>query len=390
MKKTDLRILLGVYLSGLLVTSITPLSLVLESMSRQFPDASAASIQFVYTLATGAGLIGSLLVGLLSSRFTKKTLLCGCMVVIALGGVLGFLGYGSMALLLAASLILGAAVGGSDPLSTALISEHFEGDQRAKWNGLKSVVVSFGGMGCTFLGGILAAGQWRNIYMLYMSAAIFFLVLVFLLPGGKRGTQTQENSAAGQKGKLLNPMVLRLYLLNFLVSICWVVYNSNISFLLEGNTEQSSLVTMAFMAAMTIAGFFVAPLRKCFGQNAVPATLVLLSASLWLFTQSQGRLVLLFISAAMLGFAFCAYTALSFTALPEYASAGMVTQTITFFSAISTGGSLIHPYLITLPAAWFGSSVMNRFYLCAVLMTAGTIFAFRIMAAAKKQGTQSV
>lgn len=68
----------------------------------------------------------------------------------------------------------------------------------------------------------------------------------------------------------------------------------------------------------------------------------------------------------------------------------MVTQTITCFSAISTGGSLIHPYLITLPAAWFGSSVMNRFYLCAILMTAGTVFAFRIMAAAKKQGTQSV
>lgn len=387
MKKTNLRILLGVYLSCLLVTSITPLSLVLDSMARQFPDASAASIQFVYTLATGAGLIGSLLAGLLSSRFSKKTLLCGYMLVMALGGVLGFLGYGSMALLLTASVVLGASVGGSDPLSTALISEHFEGDQRAKWNGLKSVVVSFGGIGCTFLGGMLAAQQWRNIYILYMSAALFFLVLVFLLPGGKKSGQVTENTD-GKKGKLLNPMVFRLFLLNFLVSICWVVYNSNISFLLEGNTEQSSLVTIAFMAAMTIAGFFVAPLRKCFGQNAVPVTLVLLTASLWLFTQSQGRLVLLFISAAMLGFAFCAYTALSFTALPEYASAGMVTQTITVFSAISTGGSLIHPYLITLPAAWFGSSVMNRFYLCAVLMTVGTVFAFRIMAKAKKQGTQ--
>lgn len=387
MKKQSLRILIGAYLGAILCTSITPLSLVLDSMAKQFPDASAASVQFVYTLATGSGLIGSLVVGFLSSRFTKKTLFCGCMLLAALGGVLGFVGYTSMALLLVTSLIVGAAIGASDPLGTALISESFDGNERARWNGFKSVIVSVGGILCTFVGGMLAAGNWQNIYLLYVSAAVFFVALLILLPGGGQTSHSQEAGGKTPLKKLLNPMVCQLYLINFLMSICWVVYNSNVSFLLEGNTEQSSFVTIVFMVAMTVAGFFVELQKKCFKEYAMPVNLALVAVSLWIFTQCQGSVALLVTGAAVLGFGFCSYTALCFTSLPEYATAGLVTQTISFFSAISTSGSLIHPYVITVPAALFGPSVMNRFYLCAVIMTVTTVYGFVLMAKCSKKET---
>ena len=73
-----------------------------------------------------------------------------------------------------------------------------------------------------------------------------------------------------------------------------------------------------------------------------------------------------------------------FTKLPEIATPGHTSRTIAFFSAISTFGSLVHPYLITIPAGWIDGSVMTRFYLCAVILTAASVLAFFVFSKRKQ------
>lgn len=383
MKKEQKLALTGVMVVGLLMTSTTGLSLVLSNIAGAFPNASAASVQMVYTLAAGAGLIGSILAGFLAGKLSNKKMLMLFMALMSASGILGYLGYTSMALLYMASLILGIAIGGSDPISTALIVEFFEEDSRARWIGMKSVAVSVGGLVTTFLAGMLASGGWNHVYFVYLLGIPALILILVFVPNHSSIEVKQITQAETGNGKLLNNKVLKLMMMNVIVAITWVVYNNNISFLIGGDASKSSYVTMVFMAGMLLCGFFIDFFRRTLKKYGIPCFMALMSASLWIFTQSGGNIVLLCIGAGLIGVGFCAYTALSMTWIPEIASPGKTTQTMTCFSAITTAGQLIHPYVITVPALWIGESPMIRFYICAVILTLGTIYAFIVQKGAE-------
>ncbi len=383
--KNQLRVIIGSYLISLILTSRTSISLVLAQIAGQFPNMSSASVQFVFTLANGAGMIGSIIAGALSSKMSKKSILILLMIIASIGGILGYLGYTSIALLYVASLILGIGIGGADPISNALIAEGFEDDSRAKWMGFKSVFVSVGGIFTTLLAGIIAVKHWQNVYLTFLLAIPMLFVAIFLLPNGsivEKNTQNKEKTTSG--GRLLNPQIIKIYIVNLLIAISWVVYNSNVSFLLQGNTTQAGSTTMCFMAGMTVAGLFVVPTKKLFKENAVTLSVAICALSLWILTQSTGNIVLICIGAALLGIGYCMYFAHSMTILPNVATRGTLTKTITYFSVISTLGTLIHPYLITAPIDLFNGSVLLRFYVCAIIMSIAAIISIQ-----KQKNTQT-
>lgn len=374
-KKKQMRIIIGVYIISLICTSRTGLSLVLSNIAEQFPDASPASVQLVFTLANGAGLFGSILMGVLAGKMKKKNMMILFMALTVVGGVIGYFGYATLALLYLSSLVLGIAIGAADPLGTAFLTDAAAGDGLGKWIGIKSFFVSVGGMITTFLAGMLAKTEWRNVYLVFIGAILMVLVSIFIFPGSEAAAgQAQAQEEKG--GKLMNPTVGMLFLLNFLVAVTWVVYNSNVSFLLGGNTQASGNVTIIFMAGMTVAGFLVAPAQKIFKNYAIPVFMAVTAGSLWLFTQCQDSILLLGIGSALLGIGFCVYTALAFSYLPAVATPGTTSRTIAYFSAVTTLGALVHPYLVTIPAGWVSESVMARFYWCAIILTVGTVIGF--------------
>lgn len=374
-KKIQTRVIVAAYTLALIATSRTGLSLVLSNISQQFPNVSAASIQFIFTLANGAGLFGSLFAGMLANKLTKKSLLMLFMAVTIAGGLLGYFFWSKIAMLYIVSLLLGIGLGGSNPIGTSLFAEYFDSEHRTKLIGFQSVLISVGGIATTLLAGILVATRWQNIYLLYLLAVPVLAVILIILPKGAIETAPTENKIA-VSGKVLNPAIVKIYIQTLVISITWVVYNSNVSFLLEGDTSKSSYATAIFMIGMTIAGFLVAPFRKWFKKYGMAVSMLLCALSLWIFTFSVGHIVILCIGAALLGIGYCAYTALAYSAIPEISTAGKVTKTMSYFAVISTLGSLLHPYLITAPAALINTSIMTRFYICAVLLSLGTVFAF--------------
>src|SRR5690606_19046991 len=108
----------------------------LPGMGRHFAGHSDVLIKLILTMpALWIALSGAPL-GYLGDRFGRKRLLLAALL---LYGVAGFSGYwvDSLAALLAGRAVLGVAVAGIIGMSTTLIGDYFDGEERSRFLGVQ-------------------------------------------------------------------------------------------------------------------------------------------------------------------------------------------------------------------------------------------------------------
>ncbi len=112
--------------------------------------------------------------GYLVDKIGRKKLMIASMILYGLGGSLGGL-VDSLFWILVSCGILGVAVAIVMTVTSTLIADYFEGEERTEFLGLQAAAMAVGGIVFISLGGVLADISWRGPFFIY---ALSFLIII--------------------------------------------------------------------------------------------------------------------------------------------------------------------------------------------------------------------
>lgn len=251
--------LLGIWsvsaLTSLPGLAISPIS---EKLLHVFPSATDLDIQLLTTLPSLFIIPFILLAGFISERVGYIKLLYIGLVIFLLSGALYFF-CTTMTQLIVVSVLLGVGAGVIIPLSTALISRFFVGDERTRQYGYVSAITNISLVVATIVAGWLADIQWRLPFVVYLLP----LVSIMLVPAIRRGEVSQhadKDEHAALSGKISYLPLSKYMSYYLLITYLVMVFSINLPFLLgkEGyDSAVSGAVLSVFFLAMMLPGLFL-------------------------------------------------------------------------------------------------------------------------------------
>lgn len=272
-------------LSALPGLAVSP---ILGQMSAIFPHASEFDIQLLSSLPSLLTIPFILLSGKLAERVNNITLLQAGLVIFALSGVL-YLFSTQMWQLIAVSALLGIGAGIIVPLSTGLISRHFEGRYRTQQFGLSSAITNVTLVLATMLTGYLAEVNWHLPFVVYL-VPVLSLLLSFSL---KRDSVSSKPVVEADAGRIDKRRLVGLMAFYGLITYLVIIVSFNLPFLMKEyhfDTGASGIIISLFFLAIMLPGFFLNPVLSFLGSLtkftslsciAVGMLLILMSGSEW-------------------------------------------------------------------------------------------------------------
>ncbi|MCR5778209.1 MAG: MFS transporter [Lachnospiraceae bacterium] len=253
MKKGTAKVAISVFLIafafGLNITGIAP---ILGILKDKYSDHGTSAVQLLQTLPYILLMGGSLLIGKLTTRFSKRNLAMFGLSLIGIFGILPVINE-SYEVLLIARIMIGLGFGLTSPLNTAIIAEFFLPEERAGFLGLHVVGMGIGCMVGNIVGGILAGFSFRLFYLVYAVAFISMIGVFVLLPNIKPDLVDE-----GKSKVRLNSTVYSLSAASFVHTLFITVYSTNISMYilgdLNGSTAMTGLATAVNAAFALIVG----------------------------------------------------------------------------------------------------------------------------------------
>ena len=147
---------------GLNITGILP---VLGILNEKYQQYGTSAVQLLQTIMYLLLIVGSLMVGWMTTKISKKNITLLGLLIVGCCGVLPFLWK-----FCGASdrrIVIGFGYGIMGPMNTAIISEFFPPEERAGYMGLHVVGMGIGTMVGNLLGGMLE-GSVTGIFILYI------------------------------------------------------------------------------------------------------------------------------------------------------------------------------------------------------------------------------
>lgn len=309
---------LAVDLPGLAVTPIE------GSLRSIFPDVTDFKIQLLTVLPNVVIIPFVLLSGKLSETRHKVLVIALGTILYIVAGALSIWS-GSLTMLIWMSCLLGAGCGLILPFSTGLIADVFTGKYRTKQMGIISAIGNIALVGATFVVGFLAAKSWHLPFLVYLIPLVSLILLPWLnkIPKSDYGVSDTSDTSAGSSssdGKTAASaapaipatdidgfstagqhvkdgfyvgrtiwLLLAYFFFVFATSVP-AYYLPNLMPEYHMSTEDVSVVTSVFYAAMFIIGLFVTGVMKLFKQTTfiVATALVVAGCLLFVVTRSYG------------------------------------------------------------------------------------------------------
>ena len=151
--KTKNRIAVSVFITafafGLNITGVLPILGILNEKYQQY---GTGMVQQLQTMPYLMLIVGSLLVGWLTTRISKKKIVITGLIVIGICGMLPFF-LENFLILVMTRLLIGFGFGIVGPMNTAIITEFFPPEERASYMGLHVVGMGIGTMIGNLIGG---------------------------------------------------------------------------------------------------------------------------------------------------------------------------------------------------------------------------------------------
>lgn len=367
-RKTAISVFMVAFAFGLNITGIMP---VLSLVSEQYSGYSTTLIQLLQTVPYGLLMVGSAMVGWMTTRWTKKRLQIFGLLVIAVTGVLPFL-TDSFIVLFAARILIGFGFGIVSPLNTAVIAEVYEPDERAGALGLHVVGMGLGAMFGNLLGSILAGAGIRYFYLVY---AVAFVSAAVVVATQKETPPTPAEKAADAH---LTMDVYLISAMSFLHTLFINAYNTNISLYISDaitkDTSASGLATAMNSVFALLVGAFFTQISGLLKGATLPFSA---------FAAVAGYVALLFIPGmpgVLIASALCGVSLSCFMAMASYLLSVMVEQEAVakasgVFSIVGGIGGLIAPIAMSgLSAAVGGNTPIHQFEIAVVGMLILAIF----------------
>jgi ACDE family multidrug resistance protein len=169
------------------ITGVTGNSLIAPAIPDVLDDLgrSEAAAGMLIAAVSLPGIVMAPVIGLLADRFGRRAVLCPCLFVFGLGGLIASIAP-SFAVIVAARFVMGFGAAGLVNLAVVLIGDHFDGSQRTTLLGRNAAMLTAGLAVLPFLAGAIAqVAGWRWAVLPNALGMVMALVAWRVLPGGR-------------------------------------------------------------------------------------------------------------------------------------------------------------------------------------------------------------
>jgi MFS family permease len=378
---------------SLVLTSASAISAVIPMMLNQLSGVSSSLIESVVTIPSFSMMLFVLLSGPISSRLGKKnTVLLGLLLVV-IGGILPMITT-NITWILALRLVLGAGLGMFNSLAVSLISDFFEGDERAQLVGFQSAVQGLGSSLATFVAGQLALIDWQFAFLCYGITIPIALLFFLIIPEPERGEPTVEDSTEkGHKSGGISIPVLGLGAALFLfMTFIMIVYTKTGIMIAEKSMPNAGFLGTAltlFSLSTMIAGFLFGRIYKWF-RNYAPFISSLLTATGFVLLWFAQNVTMVTVAMLIIGFSFALFIPYIFTILTKIVPKGSETLSISIAMVGSNVGAFASPYVIKLVGVLSGNETASfSFLVSAIVFTIAALLCLGIAIRGKGSKTQA-
>ena len=324
--------------------AVSPIS---EELATIFPKASELDIQMLTTLPSLLIIPFILLTGFISEKVGYIRLLEIGLWLFLLSGALYFI-CGSITQLIAVSALLGVGAGVIVPLSTALVSKFFAGDERTRQYGYISAITNIALVVATAVTGWLADIHWRLPFVVYL-LPIFSIMLLSAIRRDSVAVEKVPESASDvaldscyiKYGRLFKYMLYYL-LITYLV----MAVSIDLPFLLGKLGHDSAvtgLVTAIFFLAMMTPGLFINRILALLKGNVLWVSLLLIAFGL-LDVSLNGSLAFILIGCIVAGFGYGMAQPYIYDVTASLASPGKVTTALALVMTMNYVAIVVSPF----------------------------------------------
>lgn len=360
---------------GLNITGVAP---ILGLLDKSFKEQGSNAVQTLQTMPYFLLMIGSIIVGWLVTKISKKKLVLGGLILIAFIGTSPLI-VDDFSFMMVSRLLIGFGFGIISPLNTTIISEFFHGKDRAALMGLHVTGMGIGSIFINIVGGVLGNFGYQKFFLVHLIALVAFIIVITQLPD----TGVQASSKT-QKLKL-NRMVFELSLTSFFHTLFITAYLTNIGTHimenLNGSSDLTGIVTAVQGGFALLVGFNFSKISSALKQRTLPFSI---------FAAGLGYLSLIVLPDNMFGILFgsaCLGVSLScFMAQASYMISVSVPQIAValangVFAVIGGIGGLLSPIILnSITNGMFGSISTNRvFTICTIGMFLLAIFSYALV-----------
>ncbi len=250
---------------------------------------SGLLVRLALTVTSLAIAISAPLSGIFADRVGRRPLLLTGLVLYAITGTAGFF-VSDLSLLLVTRAGLGLAVGGIMTAVSTLITDWFEGPERASFLGLQQAFASLGGVVFLPLAGLLATVSWQAPFWMYSASAI---VAVFAIVSLREPQRSDPTVREGQRARLPG-RIIGVYVLALVATLVFYMAPTQLPFLLEGFGSGPAVIgaVVAGSTLTSVAGALAFPhLRKRLNPTAITTISVALLGAGWLLIGTAGTVV---------------------------------------------------------------------------------------------------
>lgn len=265
--KVGSSVFLIAFALGLNVTGVTP---ILGELNDKYQNIDTSIIQLLQTLPNLLIMAGSLMVGWLSLRFSKKKIALAGLALVGICGIAPYI-WDNFYFLFLSRLLIGFGFGIIGPLNTAIVAEVFEEAERARYLGMHVVGMSSGAIVGNMFGGILAGIGYRYFFLAYLVAFISLAgVQVMLL-------DIPVSKELKKRNVKLNSVVYVLSFATLAYMLFISVFGTNIGIYIRQNITKNTTVVgnvMTVNAIVALAmGLSFSKISKKFGVMTLPTVL---------------------------------------------------------------------------------------------------------------------
>ncbi len=360
------------FVLGLNIAGVSP---ILGLLDKVFKEEGANAVQTLQTMPYFLLMVASIFVGWLVTKISKRKLVLGGLIIIAFVGTSPLI-VDNFSFMMISRVIIGFGFGIVSPLNAAIISEFFEGKDRAALMGIHVTGMGIGSIFINIIGGMLGKFGYQRFFLVHLIALVAFVIVIYQLPD--TGVQV---SSTTQKLKL-NRMVFELSITSFFHTLFITAYLTNIGTHILGNLNGSPALTGIVTAVQggfaLVVGLNFSKISSSLKQNTLPFSIFIASLGYLSITVLPANMIGIFFGSACLGVSLSCFMAQASYMISVSVPQIAIALANGVFAVIGGIGGLLSPIILnTISNNIFGNITTSKvFTICTIGMLLLSIFSY--------------
>lgn len=359
------------------------------AIAQQF-SLSNTMVQMLTSATNLFMMIASLAVGKLATlKIREKTLVMVAFALIVIGGLAPLLYHDNFYFLLICTCLVGLGEGSCLNLVQVLLAKVMPKRLQQAAMGQRMIFTNLGAIVFIMGGGVLAAHNWVNNYIIYIFAAIIMVIVAIMVPSTSNvididNVDTIDEKKENSTGKVkYTKWVWYVSILAFFSMVLNNVLNNNISLYVVSNhlggTTQAAFTSTICLIGGMIAGTLTGYIAKYFKYTTVAITFVLYGLA-FLIIGWASTLSLIFIASFIVGSSMALAMGQYNYLLSISVDRTSISMVLGVYVAIYSIGGMVSPFIVNTLTKAFSSLNLNVFTISGILslIIAIAIFATRL------------